>query len=134
MFKIYGHTGSINVRKVLWLCEEIGLAFTREDWGGKFRSTAEPDFQALSRFGMIPVIDDEGFVLTESNAILRYLASTHRRTDLLPTEARPRARIEAWMDWQASDFNNSWRAVFQARVRGNPAISAEAAENSAAAF
>lgn len=88
MLKIYGHTGSINVRKVLWLCEEIGLAFTREDWSGKFRSTAEPDFKALSPFGMIPVIDDGGFVLAESNAILRYVAASRARTDLLPTEAK----------------------------------------------
>lgn len=134
MLKIYGHAGSINVRKVLWLCDELGLAFAREDRGGKFRSTAEPEFRALNPFGMVPVIDDEGFVLAESNTILRYLAASRGRTDLLPVEARPRARVEAWMDWQASDFNNSWRAVFQARVRGNPAIGAEAAESSAAAF
>ncbi|MEX0838840.1 MAG: glutathione S-transferase family protein [Parvibaculum sp.] len=134
MLKIYGHAGSINVPKVLWLCAELGLDFAREDWGGRFRSTVESEFRALNPFGMIPVIDDEGFVLAESNAILRYLAASRARHDLLPAEARPRARVEAWMDWQASDFNKSWRAVFQARVRNNPAVSAEAAESSAVAF
>ncbi|MBX3492593.1 MAG: glutathione S-transferase, partial [Parvibaculum sp.] len=124
MLKICGHAGSINVRKVLWLCEELGLAFTREDWGGAFRSTAEPAFRAINPFGMVPVIKDEDFVLAESNAILRYLAASRGRDDLLPAEAKARARIEAWMDWQVSDFNNSWRAVFQARVRNNPAIGA----------
>lgn len=134
MLKIYGHAGSINVRKVLWLCEELGLGFEREDWGGTFRSTAEPAFRALNPFGMIPVIDDEGFVLAESNTILRYLATNRARTDLLPAAAKARAQVEAWMDWQASDLNNAWRAVFQARVRNNLAISAEAAEASATAF
>lgn len=134
MLKIYGHAGSINVRKVLWLCAELGLDFVREDWGGNFRSTAEPAFRALNPFGMVPIIDDGGFVLAESNAILRYLAASRGRDDLLPAEPKARARVEAWMDWQASDFNNSWRAVFQARVRHNPAIGTDAAESSAAAF
>src|SRR6185295_7665435 len=47
MLKIYGYAQSINVRKVLWACDELGLAFERVDWGGSFRSTSEPEFRAL---------------------------------------------------------------------------------------
>lgn len=132
MLKVYGHTQSINVRKVLWVCEELGLAFEREDWGGAFRSTSEPQFSALNPVGMIPVIDDGGTVVWESNAIVRYLATSRGRADLLPTEPAARARVEQWMDWQASDFNNSWRVCFQALVRRNPAFQDEAAVDASA--
>jgi glutathione S-transferase len=120
LLRIYGYAASINVRKVLWMCEELHLPFEREDWGGGFRSTSEAAFRALNPVGMVPVIDDAGVVVWESNVILRYLATKHGRDDLLPSAAADRARIEQWMDWQASDFNNSWRIPFQALVRKNP--------------
>ena len=120
MLKIYGYAASINVRKILWACEELGLAFEREDWGGGFRSTAEPAFRALNPVGMVPVIEDGGTIVWESNVIVRYLAARHGRIDLLPVEPLQRAHVEQWMDWQASDFNNSWRVPFQALVRKNP--------------
>jgi glutathione S-transferase len=135
MLKIYGYAQSINVRKVLWACEELGLPFVREDWGGAFRSTSEPQFRALNPVGMVPVIDDEGVIVWESNVILRYLATSRQRPDLLPTAPADRAHVEQWMDWQASDFNNSWRVVFQALVRKNPAFQdAAAIERSARLF
>jgi glutathione S-transferase len=122
MLKIYGYAQSINVRKVLWACEELGLAFERVDWGGAFRSTSAPEFRALNPVGMVPVIDDDGTVVWESNVVVRYLAASRGRTDLLPGAPAARARVEQWMDWQASDFNNSWRVCFQALVRRNPAF------------
>ena len=118
--KIYGYRASINVRKVLWACEELDLPFVQEDWGGAYRPMSDPQFKALNSVGMIPVIDDDGVVVWESNTIVRYLAASRGRTDLLPTQPAARARIEQWMDWQASDFNNSWRFVFQGLVRKNP--------------
>jgi glutathione S-transferase len=120
MLRIYGYAGSINVRKVLWTCAELGLDFEREDWGASFRSTADPAFLSLNPVGLVPVIDDEGTIIWESNAIARYLAASRGRGDLLPNDPEHRARIEMWMDWQASDFNNSWRVAFQGLVRKNP--------------
>ena len=122
MLKIYGHAGSINVRKVLWACEELALSFDREDWGGAYRPTSDPQFAALNSAGMIPVINDDGLIIWESNTIVRYLAASRGRTDLLASEPAARARIEQWMDWQGSDFNNSWRVAFQGLVRKNPAF------------
>jgi glutathione S-transferase len=122
MLMIYGYAESINVRKVLWMCEELDLPFDREDWAGKFRSTAEPEFRALNPVGLVPVIDDGGTIVWESNVILRYLAVSRGRDDLLPREPAQRAHVEQWMDWQASDFNNSWRIPFQALVRKNPQV------------
>ena len=135
MLKIYGYAGSINVRKVLWACEELGLPFEREEWGGGSRSTSEPAFRALNPVGMVPVIDDAGTIVWESNVIVRYLATRHGRTDLLPSDPLQRAHVEQWMDWQASDFNNSWRVPFQALVRRNPDFQdAKAIEKSAQLF
>jgi glutathione S-transferase len=122
MLKVYGYEASINVRKVLWACEEMGLAYEREDWGGGFRSTSDPAFRTLNPVGMVPVIDDGGTIIWESNTIVRYLAATRGRTDLLPADPAQRAHVEQWMDWQVSDFNNSWRPVLQGRVRKNPAF------------
>jgi glutathione S-transferase len=121
MLRIYGYSASINVRKVLWACAELGLEYQREDWGRSFRATSDPAFLALNPTGMVPVIDDEGIVLRESNTIIRYLAASRGRGDLLPADPAARARIEVWMDWQVSDFNNSWRYAFQALGRKNPA-------------
>jgi glutathione S-transferase len=122
MLKIYGYAQSINVRKVLWVCAELALPFEREEWGGTARSASEPEFRALNPVGMVPVIDDGGVVVWESNVIVRYLAASRGRTDLLPTDPAARARVEQWMDWQGSDLNNSWRVAFQALVRRNPAF------------
>jgi glutathione S-transferase len=118
--RIYGYSGSINVRKVLWLCEELGLDYTREDWGSSYRSLSDPEFRALNPVGLVPVIDRDGVIVWESNVILRYLASAEGRNDLLPKDPARRAHIEMWMDWQGSDFNNSWRVAFQGLVRKNP--------------
>ena len=62
MLKIYGRANSINVRKVLWTADEIGLAYEREDWGRGVRPLSDPQFLAINPFGLIPVIDDDGFV------------------------------------------------------------------------
>ncbi len=83
---------------------------------------SDPHFKALNSAGMIPVIDDDGVVVWESNTIVRYLAASRGRTDLLPTQPAARAHVEQWMDWQGSDFNNSWRVAFQGLVRKNPAF------------
>jgi glutathione S-transferase len=120
MIKILGKSASINVRKVLWLCAEMDVPYKREEWGAGVRSTQVPEFFALNPNAMVPVLVHEDFVLWESNTICRYLAAKHERHDLLPAQARERARVEQWMDWQATEFNNSWRYAFTGLVRNSP--------------
>jgi len=120
MLKILGKTSSINVRKVLWTCAELGLAYEQEDWGSGFRATDTPEFLALNPNAMVPVIVDGPTTLWESNTICRYLAGKHGRSDLLPGEPAARALVEQWMDWQAGELNNSWRYAFMALVRQSP--------------
>jgi len=111
MLRILGKASSINVRKVLWTCEEVGLPYERHDRGPEL---------AQNPNGLVPVIVDGDFVLWESNTILRYLAGRHGSASLLPHEPRARAEVEKWIDWQATEFNSAWRYAFMALVRKNP--------------
>jgi glutathione S-transferase len=120
--KIYGRANSINVRKVLWIADEVGEPYTREDWGRGFRPTSDPEFQRISAFGVVPVIDDGGFILRESNTIVRYLAAKHARADLYPSGLRERASVESWMDWAATDLYQGVRPVFLGIVVKSPAF------------
>ena len=98
--RIVGKASSINVRKVLWLCDEIGLPYERRDSGPEL---------ALNPNGLVPVIADGDFVLWESNTILRYIAGRYGPASLLPRDPRARAEVEKWIDWQATEFNAVWR-------------------------
>lgn len=121
MLRLLGKASSINVRKVLWTCAELHLDVEREDWGSGFRDTTTAEFTALNPNAMVPVIDDDGFVLWESNTIIRYLANRENAADLYPSAAKARARVDQWMDWQATDLNKSWGYVFMALVRQSTA-------------
>ena len=120
MLNILGRTSSLNVRKVLWTCDELGLAYEREDWGKGFASTRSPEFLALNPNGLVPVLIDEQGALYESNTICRYLAARYGGGHLLPSEPRSRAVVEQWMDWQATDLNPTWGYAFLALGRPTP--------------
>jgi len=120
MLQILGKASSINVRKVLWTCTELGIAFKREDWGSGFRSTDTPVFLALNPNAMVPVIKDGDFVLWESNSIIRYLANQYAGQHLYPAQPKARARVDQWLDWQATDLNGSWSYAFLSLVRHSP--------------
>ncbi|WP_456022358.1 glutathione S-transferase family protein [Pseudomonas protegens] len=117
MLRILGKASSINVRKVLWTCAELQIPFTREDWGSGFKSTNDAQFLALNPCAMVPVIQDGDFTLWESNSIIRYLVSRYDGSQLYPLESMARARIDQWIDWQASELNRSWSYAFLALVR-----------------
>ncbi|WGS48103.1 glutathione S-transferase [Paraburkholderia sp. D15] len=127
MLTIFGKTSSINVRKVLWTCAELGLPFDQEDWGSGFRATDTPEFLALNPNALVPVIKDGEFVLWESNSIIRYLAGRYGRDgqdgseSLYPLDPFQRARCDQWIDWQASELNRAWSYAFMALVRQSPA-------------
>lgn len=122
MLKVYGRANSINVRKVLWMLGELGLAYEREDWGRGFRPTSDPAFRAINPVGVVPVIDDGDFRLRESNTIVRYLADKHGRADLYPRELERRATVESWMDWGSTDLAQGMTMVFHGMVLQNPAF------------
>lgn len=131
MLTIYGRANSSNVRKVLWLCEELGLDYDRLDYGRGYKSASDPDYLKLNPNAYVPTIDDEGFVLWESNTILRYLAQKHQRQDILPTDLKKRAIVEQWMDWLTATLTPALAPHFHWHVVGNekfgaPGVQAEA--------
>jgi glutathione S-transferase len=99
MLKIWGRTNSSNVQKVLWCCAELGLPFERVDAGMQFGVNDTPEYKAMNPNALVPTIDDDGFVLWESHAIVRYLSRKHGAGTLWPEDARVNADADRWMDW-----------------------------------
>ncbi|MDA3556561.1 glutathione S-transferase [Acinetobacter sp. AOR15_HL] len=121
MLKILGRDNSINVRKVLWLCEELNLEYEREDWGRGVLSTQSPEFLQLNPNGQIPVVLGGDLVLWQSNSIIRYLANAYDKEHLLyPTQAKERFFVDQWLDWQAIELNNSWTYTIMSLLRHSP--------------
>ena len=75
MIRVYNFTSGVRGLRVVWQCEEMGLAYDRRDVGGPFGM--DEAYRALNPNALIPTIEDDGFVLWESNSILRYLAAAH---------------------------------------------------------
>ena len=117
MLRIWGRNNSVNVQKALWCCEEIGLGYERLDAGGEFGVVNTPQYRNLNPNGLVPTIEDDGFVLWESNAIVRYLAAKHSAGKLWPTDANIRAEADKWMDWQNTTFWPTFRPLFWNLVR-----------------
>jgi glutathione S-transferase len=106
MLRIWGRATSSNVMKVLWLCEELGIPFERIDLGGPFGGTQAPEYLARNPNALVPTIEDDGFVLWESNAILRYLVRTRAPSHpIYPADPRAAADCDRWMDWQQTALN-----------------------------
>ena len=119
MLKVLGRITSINVRKVLWAADEMGVGYTREDWGKPIRDPHEPEFLALNPNAQVPVIIDDGFVLWESGAVLRYLAA-RTASDLWPADLQERALVDQWLTWQGTELNPAWMYAVRALLRGDP--------------
>lgn len=117
MLTILGHAASSNVQKVLWCAGELGLPFERRDVGGAFGGNKTPEYLALNPNGLVPTIDDDGFILWESNAIVRYLAAKHGAGSLYPTDLRVRADADRWMDWQQTTIASPLGVLFRALLR-----------------
>ncbi|EJN18480.1 glutathione S-transferase family protein [Pseudomonas sp. GM80] len=118
MLKIWGRKNSSNVRKPLWAAEELGLAYEAIDAGGAFGVVDTPQYRAMNPNGRVPVIEDDGFVLWESNAIVRYLLAKHAPNSAwYSADPQARAIADKWMDWTTSSFAGPFRTVFWGVLR-----------------
>jgi glutathione S-transferase len=120
MLKVWGRSTSINVQKVMWCVGELELPHERLDVGGAFGGLDKPEFQAMNPNARIPVIDDDGTVVWESNAIVRYLAATYGRDGLWPGDPARRAPADQWMDWMLTTLYPPFIGLFVALVRTPP--------------
>ena len=118
--RIWGRMSSINVKKVVWTAQELGLEFQRTEAGGAFGVVKTPEYMRLNPNSTVPVIEDKedgSFVLWESNVIVRYLCHKHSFGDLCPTDLRERFDAERWMEWQQTTVNPASRPGFWNLIR-----------------
>ena len=97
--RILGRANSFNVRKVLWTCDELGIAYTREDWGRGFKPTSQPEFLRINPLGLVPAVIDNGDRSSASRMRSSIPCHQIRRRGDLSERSVQRARIEQWMDW-----------------------------------
>ena len=122
MLKIWGRNTSSNVQKAMWAIGELGLTHTRIDVGGAFGKNKEAPYLAINPNGLVPTLEeDDGFILWESNSIVRYLAGKHDKSGLLePRDAHSRALASQWMDWQLSVVGPAITPAFWGLIRTAP--------------
>ena len=117
MLKLWGRINSINVQKVLWALDELKVSYERIDAGLQFGVVNEPFYRRMNPNGRVPTIEDDGFVLWESNAIVRYLSEKHGAGTLWPDDPRQRADADRWMDWTTSTVAPAITPVFWGLIR-----------------
>jgi glutathione S-transferase len=119
MLKIWGRVNSVNVKKALWAAEELGLRYERIDAGLQYGVNKTPEYLKMNPTGLVPTIQDDGFVLWESHTIVRYLAGKYGAGTLCPADPKARADAERWMDW-AFTLQAAMRSVFWGLIRTPP--------------
>ena len=131
MLTIYGRANSINVQKALWAADECGLTYDRRDVGGAFGGNDQDWYRAMNPNGVVPTIDDGGYVLWESNSIVRYLAASYGASGFYPVDPKVRGAAERWMDWQLSTIQAGMTTLFWGLIR-TPVEKRDDAANEAA--
>jgi glutathione S-transferase len=113
MLRLLGRNTSGNVQKVIFLLEELGLPYTREDYGRQFNNTADESYLSLNPNGKVPTLVDDKVVIWESNTILRYLCNKQNNTALYPADPAARSQVERWMDWMLASLNPPYLGIFK---------------------
>jgi glutathione S-transferase len=115
--QIWGRMSSINVKKVVWTAQELGLDFERHEAGGIHGVVKTAAYVTLNPNSTIPVMRDGDYVLWESNVITRYLSAKFSMGDLYPTDLQQRFDAERWMEWQQTSANPASRNGFWHLIR-----------------
>jgi glutathione S-transferase len=120
MITLWGRRNSMNVQKVVWALEELGLAYERHNAAGSYGGTNTASFKAMNPMGLVPVLRDGDISMFESNAIVRYLAARYGEGNFRPREPGALARAEQWMDWAQLNVGPPTVALFFQSVRTAP--------------
>jgi len=120
MLKLWGRATSLNVQKVVWALEEIGVAYERVDVGGRHGGLDQPAYIARNPNQRIPTVEDDGTVVWESNAVVRYVAARYSEGQLWDRDPGRRAQADQWMDWMQTTLAPDFYAVFWGVVRTLP--------------
>ena len=117
MLKIWGRATSMNVQKAMWVVGELGIPHERIDVGGKHGGLGTPQYLAMNPNKLIPTIDDDGIIVWESGAVVRYLAARYGRGSLWADDPGERAHADRWMDWMQTTLRLPFVDVFMGLVR-----------------
>jgi glutathione S-transferase len=101
--KFYYHPVSTTCRPVMLFAAEAGIALDHQLVDLFTGEQYQPAFATINPSCQVPVLEDEGFRLTESSAILKYLADKHRSA-AYPSDARQRAHVNERLDWLNTGF------------------------------
>lgn len=112
MIRLLGRQTSGNVQKVIFLLEELGVEYAREDYGGEFGKLQTPEYLALNPHAKVPTLIEDKTVIWESNTILRYLAAT-KNPEMKGSSPAQAADVERWMDWLLASVNPHYMTAFQ---------------------
>ncbi|WNJ98800.1 glutathione S-transferase family protein [Thalassospiraceae bacterium LMO-JJ14] len=120
MVRVLGRANSINVQKVMWIAAEIGLDVERVDVGGAFGGNDQADYLAKNPNGRVPTIEDDGFILWESNTIVRYLAEKYGSAPWKPAKIEDTFLAHQWMDFYLTTLHPDMTVLFWTLVRTPP--------------
>jgi len=103
--KLYYNPLSPNVRRVRLTAAVLGIQLEEKQLDFSKGEHKNPEYLALNPNGAVPTLVDGDFVLTESRAIMQYLASKKPESGLLPRDEAARADVTRWQFWDASHFS-----------------------------
>ncbi len=103
--KLYTYAASPNCQKVLAVARELDISLDRVNVDIFKGEAKTPAYLAKNPNGRVPLLEEDGFVLSESNAIIAYLANQKTVPSLLPTKPRERAEVDRWLSWQSAHLS-----------------------------
>jgi glutathione S-transferase len=117
MITLYGRRSSCNVQKAMWVLHELGIDHEHIELGGGFGGLDTPEFLAMNPRGRVPVLRDDDVLVTESDAIVRYVAARYGEGILWLTDPGRRTAIDQWLAWAATTLQPPWIELFWRLVR-----------------
>ena len=115
MLKIYGSDLSAPANKIRFIANALGLKFEYIRIDLRAGEHQKPEFLRVNPVGKVPAIDDDGFLLFESNAILRYLADKNN-SSLFPKDVKERAVVDQWIEFGSHHVGLAFGKVLYNRV------------------
>ena len=117
MLEVWGRKNANQVIQVLWTLAELGLEYKRYSVGVSSGDLDTDEYRALNPNSKIPTIRDNGYVLWESHAIIRYLAREYGLGTIYPSDSQQAALSDQWMTWSTDSFMGTFFPVFWQLVR-----------------
>jgi len=117
MLEIYGRKNSNQVIQLMWAVDELGLEYMRHNVGGSFGGLDTEEYGEMNPNRLVPTINDNGFILWESYAIIRYICKEYGQGSLWPDDSQQAALADQWMEWTNSRFMGTFFPIFWSLIR-----------------